>query len=60
MVWLSSDFVISITSSYMMGPPGTKKMGTVHLYDAKIGILVAIFMFLSSIAHFSVASFTYE
>jgi hypothetical protein len=60
MVWLSSDFVISITSSYMMGPPGTERMGTEYLFDAKIGILVALFMFLSSIAHFSVSTFAYD
>lgn len=60
MVWLSSDFAISITSSYMMGPPGTDKMGTEHIFDVRIGILVALFMFLSSIAHFSVSTFAYD
>ncbi|MFO7815511.1 MAG: heliorhodopsin HeR [Halanaerobiales bacterium] len=60
MVWLSSDFAISITSSYMMGPPGTDRMGTETLFDVRVGILVALFMFLSSIAHFSVSTFAYN
>ena len=60
MVWLSSDFAISITSSYMMGPPGTDKFGTETFFDVRVGILVALFMFLSSIAHFSVATFAYK
>lgn len=60
MVWLSSDFTITITSAYMMGPPGTERMGTEHLFNTRVGILVAIFMFLSSIAHFSVSTFAYN
>jgi len=60
MVWLSSDFAISITSMYMMGPPGTDRMGTETLFDVRVGILVALFMFLSSIAHFSVSTFAYN
>ncbi len=60
MVWLSSDFAISITSSYMMGPPGTDKFGTETFFDVRVGLLVALFMFLSSIAHFSVATFAYN
>src|SRR6056297_12361 len=60
MVWLSSDFAISITSSYMMGPPGTGRFGTETFFDVRVGILVALFMFLSSIAHFSVATFAYK
>jgi len=60
MVWLSSDFAISITSSYMMGPPGTDRFGTETFFDVRVGILVALFMFLSSIAHFSVATFAYK
>lgn len=60
MFWLSSDFAISIKSTYMMGPPGTDRMGTETLFDVRLGILVALFMFLSSIAHFSVSTFAYN
>jgi len=56
MVWLSTDFTISLTSSYIMGPPGTELIGTEVLTDLRLGILVALFMFLSSIAHFSVST----
>jgi len=60
MVWLSTDFAISITSSYMMGPPGTENMGIENLFDIRLGLLVALFMFLSSIAHFSISTFAYD
>lgn len=60
MVWLSTDFVIKITSSYMMGPPGTEKMGVDFLFDVRLGLLVALFMLISSIAHFSISTFAYD
>jgi len=60
MVWLSTDFVITITSSYMMGPPGTTQMGSQSLFDIRLGLLVALFMFLSSIAHLSISTFAYD
>jgi len=60
MVWLSTDFAISITSSYMMGPPGTERVGIETLFDIRLGLLVALFMFLSSIAHFLVSTFAYD
>ena len=60
MVWLSTDFIIRITSTYMMGPPGTTNRSTIVLFDIRLGLLVALFMFLSSIAHFSVSTFSYK
>ena len=60
MVWLSTDFTISITSSYLMGPPGSERMGTEILTDLRLGIFVALFMLISSIAHFSVSTFGFN
>lgn len=60
MVWLSTDFIITVTGSYMMGPPGTTSMGTEAFFDIRLGLLVALFMFLSSIAHFAVSTFAYQ
>lgn len=60
MVWLSTDFTIKITSTFMMGPPGTTKMGTEVLFDIRLGMYVALFMFLSSIAHFVVSTVAYQ
>lgn len=60
MVWLSTGFTIKITSSYMMGPPGTTIMETEVLFDISLGLYVALFMFLSSIAHLIVSTFAYQ
>ena len=60
MVYLSTDFAISVTSSYMMGPPGTEEMSTVVLFDLPLGPVVAAFLFISAIAHFSLSTFGYE
>lgn len=60
MVYLSTDFAISVTSSYMMGPPGTEEMSTVVLFDLPLGPAVAAFLFISAIAHFVLSTFGYE
>lgn len=60
MVYLSTDFAISITSSYMRGPPGTEEMGTTVLFDLQLGPAVAAFLFISAIAHFSLSTFAYD
>lgn len=60
MIYLSSDFSISLTSTYMMGPPGTEKFGTVVFFSLKLGFLIALFMLLSSAAHFIVSTFAYN
>jgi len=57
MLYLSTDFAISVTSSYLQGPPGTEDMGTTVLFDLQIGPTVAAFLFMSAIAHFVVSTF---
>ncbi len=60
MVYLSTDFAISITSSYMAGPPGTEVFDSVVLFDLPIGPAVASFLFISAIAHFSLSTFAFD
>ena len=53
---LSSDFSLPITATYMSGPPGTTYADPVVLFNTPIGLTVAIFLGLSALAHFIVAS----
>ena len=54
---LSSDFSLPITAKYMSGPPGsTSAAEPVVLFNTPIGLTVAIFLGLSALAHFIVAS----
>jgi len=56
MLYLSTDFAISITRTYMAGPPGTDRMVTSTLFDLQLGPAVAAFLFMSAIAHFVVST----
>ena len=53
---LSSDFTLPITARYMSGPPGSTYGDLIVLYNAPLAIGVAIFLGLSSLAHFIVIS----
>jgi Heliorhodopsin len=53
---LSTDFTLPVTARYMSGPPGTTYGDLIVLYNAPLGIGVAIFLGLSSLAHFIVVS----
>jgi hypothetical protein len=53
---LSSDFALPVTATYMTGPPGTGFAPSVILFETPIGLTVAIFLGLSALAHFIVAS----
>ena len=53
---LSSDFTLPITARYMSGPPGSTYGDIFVLWDAPLAIGVAIFLGLSSLAHFIVVS----
>jgi hypothetical protein len=53
---LSSDFSLPVTATYMSGPPGTTYADPVTLFETPIGLTVAIFLGLSALAHFIVAS----
>lgn len=53
---LSNSFALPITATYMSGPPGSTFSPPVLLFKTPVGITVAIFLGLSALAHFSVAS----
>jgi hypothetical protein len=53
---LATDFTLPVTARYMSGPPGTTYGDLVVLYNAPLGVGVAIFLGLSSLAHFIVVS----
>ena len=51
---LSNDFALPVTAAFMEGPPGTPTT-TEQLFTLPLGPAVAIFLFLSAVAHFIVA-----
>jgi hypothetical protein len=53
---LSSDFTLPVTARYMSGPPGSTYGDQIVLFDAPLALGVAIFLGLSSLAHFIVVS----
>jgi hypothetical protein len=53
---LSNDFSIPVTASYLAGPPGTLLGDPVVLFNTPVGLTVALFLGLSALAHFIVAT----
>lgn len=55
---LSSDFSVTITTSFLKLLPGAEAPETVTgiLYDLRLGPLVAVFLLISAMAHFIMAS----
>lgn len=55
---LSTDFSLPITTSYLKFNPATGPLGltTDTIADIRLGPLVALFLLISAIAHFSLAS----
>ena len=55
-IFLSNDFSLPVTASYLSGPPGSVFTEPVTLFSIRIGYAVALFLGLSSLFHFIVAS----
>jgi len=53
---LSNDFSLPVTASYLAGPPGSIFTDPVTLFSVRTGYAVALFLGLSSLFHFVVAS----
>ena len=53
---LSNDFALPVNATYMSGPPGTTFAPPVLLFSTPVGLTVALFLGLSALAHFIVAS----
>ncbi len=57
---LSTDFAIAVTSTYQAGPPGSGATMTTTLFDLRLGPMVAIFLLISAIFHFLIATVLYD
>ena len=55
-LFLSNDFALPINATYMSGPPGSTFAQPVVLFSTPVGLTVAVFLGLSALAHFIVAS----
>src|SRR4051812_28338623 len=53
---VSNDFSLPVTASYLAGPPGSIFTDPVTLLNIRTGYAVALFLGLSSLFHFIVAS----
>lgn len=63
MLWLTSDFSISVLKAFIDGPPGTNGLNTAPLFSVRIGWAIALFLGLAGIDHLitaTVARNTYE
>lgn len=60
MLALSSDFSLPIKSSFLQYDPITQAVVTNTIVYVPIGPAVALFLFISAIAHFSVSTFGYQ
>jgi hypothetical protein len=53
---LSTDFGLPVTATYMTGPPGSAFAAPVVVFETPLALAVALFLGLSALAHFIVAS----
>lgn len=60
MLYLSNDFSLPVESEYMTGPPGSAEVSSELLFDLRIGPMVALFLLISAIAHFLLATVLYN
>ncbi len=57
MLLLTSDFAISVISSFPDGPPGTEGLSTSTIIEVRIGWAVALFLGLAGLDHLLTATF---
>jgi hypothetical protein len=53
---ISTDFSLPVTATYMAGPPGTIYSEPIIVFETPLALMVALFLGLSAVAHFIVAS----
>jgi hypothetical protein len=53
---ISTDFSLPVTATYMAGPPGSVYSDPVVIFETPLALMVALFLGLSALAHFIVAS----
>ena len=62
-LFMASNFAITVTSTFPQGPPGTPLTTPEGLFDVPIGPAIAVFLLLAAFDHFATATFarrTYE
>lgn len=55
-LFLASDFAITITSAFPEGPPGTRLPEPEGLFDVRIGAAIAVFLGLAAVDHLITAT----
>lgn len=55
---LSNDYTVTVTTSFLKWLPGAETAETVtdNLYDLRLGPMIAVFLLISAVAHFIMAS----
>ncbi|MEN9822255.1 MAG: hypothetical protein RLZ04_681 [Actinomycetota bacterium] len=53
---MASDFAITVTSTFPVGPPGTRLESPEKLFDLPIGPAIAVFLFLAALDHLLTAT----
>ena len=54
---MTSDFAITVTSTFPQGPPGTRLTTPEGLFDVPIGPAIAVFLLLAAFDHLATATF---
>lgn len=52
---LANDFTLPVMATYMAGPPGASGPSIEPLFDVSVAWGVAIFLFISAVAHFTIS-----
>lgn len=55
-LFLASDFAITVTSTFPEGPPGTRRPTAEGLFDVRIGAAIAVFLGLAALDHLITAT----
>ncbi len=55
-LYFSNAFTLPVTATYLAGPPGSFFTEPIVLFDVRVGYAVALFLGLSALFHFIVAS----
>lgn len=58
-LFLSNNFTLPVTATYMTGPPGSTFADPTLLFDVNVSYAIALFLGLSAFFHFLVASKAY-
>jgi hypothetical protein len=53
---LANDFTLPVIATYMAGPPGASQPSVEPLFEVSIAWGVAVFLFISAAAHFTIAA----